>query len=92
MDNENSRKVISNPRNNIYNTQARVQEIKRTRFIMRITAMVGAVVILVVTLLPLLVGGFFFPQNVLSLLTGFGAGMIVVIIPLIISEIKNTLP
>ena len=63
--------------------------VQRTRFLMQLLTMLSAAIILTVAVVPLMAGSLWFPQNVLSLLTGFGSGMIVVIIPLVISEIRK---
>lgn len=65
------------------------QVIQRTRLTIQIMVMISAAIILTIAVLPLFVSSLLFPQNIMSLLTGFGSGMVVIIIPLIISEIKN---
>jgi hypothetical protein len=112
MENEHTRKVIYNPKNDKYYClrlrsspkgkkgtimgewkPERViilgRAIQRTRLTIQIMAMIGAAIILTIAILPLFVSSLLFPQNAMSLLTGFGSGMVVIIIPLIISEIKN---
>ena len=112
MENENTRKVIYNPKTNQYYSLRQRSSpkgkkgsimgvwkpqriiilgraIQQKRFTIQILALVGAVIILAIAILPLFVSSLMFPQNTMSLLTGFGSGMIVIIIPLIISEIQN---
>ena len=89
MENNDPQTLLSNPQPQIYNTQAHIQRLRRSRFLTQMVALSSAVIILAVTLIPLLTSSMFFPQNGLSLFTGFGAGMIVVIIPLIITEINK---
>jgi hypothetical protein len=48
-----------------------------------------AVIVPTIAIVPVFVSSLWFPENVMSLLTGLGSGMIVIIIPLIISEIKS---
>ena len=64
-------------------------DLPRTRFLIPLLAMIGAFIIFAVAVIPLVVGSLWFPQTGASLLTGFGAGMIVILLPLIIAELRN---
>lgn len=65
------------------------RDLPRTRFMIQLLAMIGAVIIFAIAIVPLVVGSLWSPQTGASLLTGFGAGMIVILLPLIISELQQ---
>jgi hypothetical protein len=68
------------------------RDLPRTRFLIQLLAMMGAVIIFAIAVIPLVVGSVWFPQAGASLLTGFGAGMIVILLPLIIADMQNASP